>query len=93
MAKRLPSFQEVYDCLCANEPATVTSTRGKRYSVYAELRRGQPVIVGYPRRGQVVVHKDCWGSDTTCQGTRAGGIFNGSPSIYDWFNSRCGRKA
>lgn len=34
---------------------------------------------------QVRTHEDCWGQATTCQGTRAGGLLNGYPSIYDWY--------
>jgi hypothetical protein len=42
-------------------------------------------IVGFPRRGRVTIHEDCWGQEITCQGTRAGGIYNGPYSIYDWY--------
>ncbi len=90
MTRGLPTFQQVYACLQQNEPAIVISTRGTTYSVYAEHRRGQPAIVGYPRSGQVVMHNDCWGDNITCQGTRAGGILNGNPSIYDWYWLHCG---
>ena len=31
------------------------------------------------------IHEDCGGDDGTCQRTRAGDVYNGSPSIYDWF--------
>jgi hypothetical protein len=84
-----PTFQQVYDCLKKHGPARVTSSRGTSYEVHAEWRKNQPVIVGYPRTGEVRIHKDCWGQDITCQGTRAGGIFNGNPSIYDWYKKHC----
>ena len=80
-----PTFSLVYQCLQHHGPAQVTSSRGTNYEVHAEHRENERVIVGYPRSGQVVIHEDCWGSDVTCQGTRAGGIFNGSRSIYDWY--------
>ncbi len=54
----------------------------------AEVRDGRRVIVARPRSSQVGVHEDCWGDDITCQRTRAGGIYNGAPSIYDWFDAR-----
>jgi hypothetical protein len=86
-----PTFEQVYQCLEKRGPAKIRSSRGTPYDVYPESRRGQPAIVGYPRSGQVVIHKDCWGDDMTCQGSRAGGIFNGNPSIYDWYLSNCGK--
>ena len=50
----------------------------------AELQSGLPVIVGrLLGGGQIRIHEDSWGDDLTCHGTRAGGIFNGSPSIYE----------
>src|SRR5258706_9712026 len=80
-----PRFSEVFARLRASGPATVVSSRGTRYHVTAEdLTRGQ-VIVARPRSGQVRIHEDCWGQDITCQGTRAGGVYNGLPSIYDWY--------
>lgn len=90
MAKK-PTFDQVYRCLQKHRLARVRSGRGTDYDVYPEHRRGGPAIVGYPRIGQVVVHEDCWGDNTTCQGTRAGGIFNGNPSIYDWYAKNCGK--
>jgi NAD(P)H-dependent flavin oxidoreductase YrpB (nitropropane dioxygenase family) len=82
-----PTFSQVFRCLQENGPAHVVSTIGTSYQVIAEtqVRDGRQVIVGRPGGGQVRVHEDCWGDDITCQGTRAGGIFNGSPSIYDWY--------
>jgi hypothetical protein len=85
-----PTFQQVYSCLQQHGPANVVSSRGPRYVVHAEVRRGGQLIVGYPRTGEVLIHEDCWGSDKTCKGTRTGGIFNGNPSIYDWYRNTCG---
>lgn len=84
-----PSFHHVYECLKKHGPANITSSRGTPYEVHAECRKGKPVIVGYPRKGEVRIHEDCWGQAITCQGTRAGGIFNGNPSIYDWYKKHC----
>ena len=80
-----PTFVQVYRRLQGNGPARVVSSRGTTYQVTAEMRRGLQVIVGRPGSGEVRVHADCWGNDLTCQGTRAGGIFNGAPSLYDWY--------
>lgn len=81
-----PSFGDVYRRLLEKGPAGVTSSRGTLYIVAAEQERtGRLVIVARPRSGQVRVHEDCWGEDITCQRTRAGGVYNGSPSIYEWF--------
>ena len=80
-----PSFSQVFRRLSANGPAVVVSSRGTEYHVTAEVRRGVETIIARPRSGQVRVHADCWGDDLTCQRSRAGGIFNGDPSIYDWY--------
>ncbi|HUT76271.1 MAG TPA: hypothetical protein VM285_01200, partial [Polyangia bacterium] len=63
-----------------------TSSRGTEYRVSAVVaRNGRRTLIARPRSGQVRIHDDCWGDDVTCQRTRAGGVNNGSPSIYDWF--------
>lgn len=80
-----PSFEEAYGRLLRAGPANVVSSRGTAYRVTAELERsGRRVLIARPRSSQVRIHEDCWGDDTTCQRTRAGGIYHGSPSIYDW---------
>jgi hypothetical protein len=88
-----PSFHDVYRCLEKHGSAAVRSSRGTNYRVYPEWRKGEPAIVGYPRSGEVVVHEDCWGDPLTCRGTRAGGIFHGNPSIYDWYAMHCGKSS
>lgn len=80
-----PSFQEVYDCLKYHGPATCVSSKGTRYTIRAEITSGRATIIGCPRTGEIRIHEDCWGQKHTCQGTRAGGIYNGEPSIYDWY--------
>ena len=81
-----PSFDEVFDRILRAGEISVTSSRGTPYRVTAIVsREGVKTLVARPRRGQVRIHEDCWGLDITCQRTRAGGVYNGSPSIYDWF--------
>lgn len=82
-------FREAYECLVRRGPAEVVSSGGTPYLVTAELERsGRQVMIGRPGGGQVRIHEDCWGEDVTCQRTRAGGIYNGSPSLWDWLE-RC----
>lgn len=58
------------------------SSRGTPYRVSAIVSRdGIRTLVARPRSGQVRIHEDCWGDDVTCQRTRAGGVYNGSPSM------------
>lgn len=81
-----PSFDEVYQRLLAYGPARVVSSRDAAYDVSAEFRGIQVIIarlVG--KKGEIRVHADCWGDAETCQRTRAGGIYNGDPSIYGWY--------
>lgn len=85
MSPRIPTFSDVFERLQNYGPACVVSTRGTTYRVTAEIVNGTKTIVGRPRSGAVRVHEDCWGESLTCQGTRAGGLFRGSPSIYDWY--------
>lgn len=83
------TFGEAYACLLARGPAKVVSSRGTPYSVTAEREpTGRRVIIARPGGGQVRIHGDCWGEDITCHRTRAGGVYNGSPSIWDWLQ-RC----
>ncbi len=86
----MPTFAEVYSCLLKKGPADITSSRGTKYTVKASIvskgdRKGDEVILAYPRAGSIYIHADCWGEDITCQKTRAGGVYNGSYSIYDWY--------
>src|SRR6266498_2659571 len=85
----LPTFTQVYDCLKHHGSAMCVSSRKTKYLVRAEITAGRPTIIGCPRTGEVRIHEDCWGQQLTCQRTRAGGIYNGKPSIYDWFNEVC----
>ena len=77
----MPTFYEVYNKLIEKGPAKVISGKGTEYRV--EAKNGN--IVAFPKSGRVTIHQDCWGIAVTCQGTRAGGIYNGSYSIYDWY--------
>ena len=89
-----PSFSEVYSSLERNGPAQIVSSRGTRYLVDAAItrkgeRKGEKVIIARPISGQIRIHEDCWGYDITCQKTRAGGVYNGPYSIYDWYRDNC----
>jgi len=88
----VPSFREVNELLENCGPATCESSRGTKYTVRAEVTAGRPTIIACPRTGEVRIHEDCWGHKLTCQKARAGGIYNGKPSIIDWFKenkSKC----
>ncbi len=38
-----------------------------------------------PELGELQYIQNCWKEAITCQGTRAGGIYNGPYSIHDWY--------
>jgi hypothetical protein len=78
----MPTFKKAYDLLKLKGPGRAESSRGTIYRI--EDRNGN--IVAFPRSERVTIHQDCWGENITCQGTRAGGIYNGPYSIYDWYN-------
>lgn len=80
----MPLFSDVYDLLIRKGPGMAVSSRGTTYRI--EAQNGN--IVAFPRRGRVTIHADCWGNSVTCQRTRAGGIYNGSYTIYDWFREQ-----
>ncbi len=79
--ENIPTFEQVYDLLSRKGPGRAESSRGTSYRI--EALDGN--IVAFPKSGRVRIHKDCWGKDITCQRARAGGIYNGPYSIYDWF--------
>jgi len=76
-----PSFRQVYDLLSRKGSGLVISSRGMSYRLQAK----NDAILAFPQSGRVAVHEDCWGEKMTCQGTRAGGLYNGEYSIYDWY--------
>jgi hypothetical protein len=78
----MPTFKQVYDLLKLKGPGRTESSRGTIYRI--EALNGN--IVAFLRSGRVTIHQDCWGENITCQGTRAGGIYNGPYSIYNWYN-------
>mgnify|MGYP001562667701 CR=1 len=78
----MPTFAQVYNALLNFGIGRAISSRGTRYRI--EAINGN--IVAFPKAGRVTVHKDCWMSNTTCQGTRAGGIYNGQYTIIDWYH-------
>lgn len=89
-----PSFNQMHNCLAQKGPAKVRSSKGTLYSVESAItqkgeRKGEKVIISRPGSGQVRIHEDCWGHNDTCQGTRAGGIFKGPYSIWDWYIENC----
>ena len=77
------SFEEVWDCVRGKGGFRAVSTRGTEYRVTSETSRGRKLLIARPRSGAIYVHADCFGQDITCQGTRAGGIYNGHPSVWD----------
>ena len=87
----MPSFDEVYDCLIINGPGYARGSKGGEYNIYArEISRIRTIDAEVKNGGHVYIHEDCWGHNHTCQGTRAGGIYNNCPtSIYDWYNKNC----
>jgi hypothetical protein len=80
----VPTFSQVYKLLQMKGPGRTVSSRGTEYRVEAI----NETIVAFPRSGRVTIHGDCWGESITCQGTRAGGIYNGPYSIYDWYRDK-----
>ena len=90
------TFDDMYDCLFNHGPATVISSDGTPYEVTARPSKsdGRPTIIGRPTPETAVrIHEDCWGQETTCTGTRTGGLLNGSPSLYDWYAKTCGKSS
>ena len=81
--RRGRSFDEVWACIRARGAFRVVSSRGTEYQVTAGESKGRPVLLARPRAGVIYVHEDCFGQDITCQKTRAGGIYNGNPSVWD----------
>ena len=82
------SFSEAFRILQLNGPARVISSRDTVYTVEAwTMRDGNSAIRARPGSGYIYIHSNCWGKDVTCQGTRAGGIYNGKKNIYTWLKN------
>lgn len=81
--RRGRSFDEVWSCIRARGGFRTVSSRGTEYQVTAGESKGRRVLLARPRAGVIYVHEDCFGQDITCQKTRAGGIYNGNPSVWD----------
>jgi hypothetical protein len=82
-----PTFDQVYSRLQVAGPGRAVSSKGATYRVTSAVAKGQKAIIAWPRSSRITIHEDCWGENTTCQRTRAGGVYNGKPSIYDWYES------
>lgn len=81
-------FDRAFRILQLKGPALITSSRGTEYVVKAWImRNGKPAILASPKSGCIYIHDDCWGKNITCQGTRAGGIYNGENNIYSWLEN------
>jgi len=79
------SFDNAFRLLQLKGPARVVSSRNTEYTVEAwTMRNGKQAIRAMPKSGIIYIHSDCWGNDITCQGTRAGGIYNGEDNIFKW---------
>ena len=75
------SFSEMYKMLEGKGPGKAISSRGTIYRIEARNNN----IIAFPKSGRITIHNDCWSNPITCQGTRAGGIYNGPYSIFDWY--------
>ncbi len=87
----MPSFSDVYSCIAKAGSAYAISSKGTKYEITAcELTKGNHVgeraIVAKPTpNSRIYIHEDCWGENITCGQTRAGGIYNGDYTIYEWY--------
>jgi hypothetical protein len=84
-----PSFAEVWARVhAAGEVHLVSSIQTPYRLTAVTMWDGRKALVAWPRSGRYYVHEDCFGSDTTCQGTRAGGIYNGPVNVWSWFGGK-----
>lgn len=75
------SFDKVYALLQEKGPGKLKVRNNSKYSI--EARDGN--IIASPGKRLIIMHEDCWENRETCQGTWAGGIYDGPYSIYDWY--------
>jgi hypothetical protein len=75
----MPTLRQVDDLLKLKGPGRAEYSKGTIYRI--EALNGN--IIAFPRSERVTMHQDCWGENITCQGIRAGAIYNGPYSIYD----------
>jgi hypothetical protein len=79
-----PTFEQAWQLLSRLGEAHIRSNRTE-YRIEAGHVNNVAAIICYPRRGRVVIHADCWRNNSTCQNTRAGGIYNGPFSLIEWY--------
>jgi hypothetical protein len=83
-----PGFRRVWGGVHAAGEVHLVSSRETSYTVTAEMSKGRLVLIARPPPGILYVHQDRFGQSLNCSGTRTGGIYNGSPSIWDWYADR-----
>lgn len=84
----MSSFQEMYARIVHLKSLDITpqvvTQRDTLYTIEATEVAGRQTIVCRLPSGRVDIHEDCWGKNETCSGAWASGLYNGSPSLYDW---------
>ena len=89
------TFNEVWNLLNSTEKGgKCTSSKGAEYGLKAKQssKDNSKYIVATRNKIVIYIRKEDWGKVQNKHGSRIGGIFNGNPSIYDWYNKNAPKK-
>jgi hypothetical protein len=84
MEEKTMTFDKIYNLLLKKGEGKVVSSKGTVYHIKATSHGNIRCVLANGRDG-ITIHLDCFGQDETCGRTRAGGIYNGEYTIYDWY--------
>ena len=89
------TFNQVWELLNIKEDGgNCVSTKGAEYNLKARQSAKDSSKYIVASRGKIVIYirKDDWEQSQNKHGVRIGGIFNGKPSIFDWYNKNALKK-
>jgi hypothetical protein len=90
------TFNQVWDLLNKTENGCVcTSSKGSEYNLKAKQSKKDEAkyIVASRNRIVIYIHAEDWEKSQNKHGVRIGGIFNGNPSIFDWYDANAPKKS
>ena len=89
------TFNQVWNLLNSKEDGgNCTSSKGAEYNLKAgqSKKDNSKYIVASRNKIVIYVRAEDWEKSENKHGVRIGGIFNGNPSIFDWYSKNAPKK-
>lgn len=83
------TFNQVWELLNNTENGGIcTSSKGAEYNLKAKQSKKDEAKYIVTSRNKIVIYirAEDWEKSQNKHGVRIGGIFNGNPSIFDWYD-------